>query len=261
MLLAVEMGGALHASGNIKASGASLEDEIRKMLSESLPSTNKVATGYFYDASSKCSNEVDVLVYEAYEAFRLDPAPGAQHYIPYTSVSIIGQVKNSSKDLSKAIEQVQNSVNTWREMRKDTLRTTGTNEGIEQLEPLTFIVCGKSNDADMKKLGETLKSRGAPYVDYILFLDRGEIVAGYNDLFTDSDQSINFLQYGSRNTLHLCKPVAETCEPIGVALLWLYFALVYKLDWDKENRLRYHSFCRQIERLYCLRPVKELLRL
>lgn len=259
MLQAVEKGRTMHASRNIKGSGAPLEAEIRKMLSESLPSTNKVATGYFYGASSQCSNEVDVLVYEDHEAFRLDPGPSEQHYIPYTSVSIIGQVKNSSSDLPGAIKQVQNSINAWRGMWQEMVRTAGTHNGPAQFEPLTFIVCGESKDADMKKLGKTLEAKGSPYVDYILFLDRAEIVAGNCNFLAMDDPFISFLEYRSKNTLHLCKPDAATNDPIGVALLWLYFALVSKLGLDKGNNLRYHSFCRQIEHLHPLRPVQQLL--
>lgn len=259
MLRAVEKGRAMHAARNIKGSGAPLEAEIRKMLSESLPSTNKVATGYFYGASSQCSNEVDVLVYEDHEAFRLDPGPSEQHYIPYTSVSIIGQVKNSSNDLPGAIEQVQNSINAWHVMRQEMAWTGCTHNGPAQFEPLTFIVCGESKDADMKKLGKTLAKKGTPYVDYILFLDRAEIVAGNCDLLIMDEPFINFREYRSKHSLHLCKPDAGTNESIGVALLWLYFALVSKLGLDKGNNLRYYSFCRQIEHLYPLRPVHKLL--
>jgi hypothetical protein len=259
MCRAVDKGRAIHAAGNIKASGGPLEAEIRKMLSESLPSTSKVATGYFYGASSQCSNEVDVLVYEDHEAFRLDPGPSEQHYIPYTSVSILGQVKNSSSDLPGAIEQVQSSINAWLGMKQEMARAFGIQHGPAQFEPLTFIVCGEGKDADMNKLGKTLAGKGAPYVDYILFLDRAEIVAGNCNLLAMDDPFINFLEYRSKTALHLCRPDAGASEPIGVALLWLYFALVSKLGLDKGNNLRYHSFCRQIEHLHPLRPVQRLL--
>lgn len=259
MCRAVEKGRAIHAAGNIKASGAPLEAEIRKMLSESLPSTNKVATGYFYGASSQCSNEVDVLVYEDHEAFRLAPGPSEQHYIPYTSVSIMGQVKNCSSDLPGAIEQVQNSINAWHGMRQEMARTVGVQYGPVQFEPLTFIICGEGKDADMKKLGHTLAEKGGPYVDYILFLDRAEIVAGNCDLLVTDHPFINFFEYKSKTALHLCRPDTAAGEPIGVALLWLYFALITKLGLDKGNNLRYHSFCRQIEHLYPLRTVQKLL--
>lgn len=259
MCRAVEKGRTMHAAGNIKASGAPLEAEIRKMLSESLPSTNKVATGYFYSASSQCSNEVDVLVYEDHEAFRLAPGPSEQHYIPYTSVSIMGQVKNSSSDLPGAIEQVHRSINTWRRMQQEMTRTFGTQHDPAQFDPLTFIVCGESKDADMNKLGNTLVKMGAPYVDYILFLDRAEIVAGNCDFLEMDHPRINFFEYRSKTALHLCKPDAAAGEPCGVALLWFYFALITKLNLDKGNNLRYHSFCRQIEHLYPLRPFQKLL--
>ena len=64
MLIAVEQGRAAHKAGNIKASGAPLEEQFRQLLTESLPSTSKVASGYFYGANSRCSGEIDILVYE-----------------------------------------------------------------------------------------------------------------------------------------------------------------------------------------------------
>jgi len=259
MLLAVEEGRAAHKAGNIKASGAPLEQQFRNLLEESLPSTNKVASGYFYDAESQCSAEVDILVYEDGEAFRLDPAPQEQHYVPYTSVSIMGQVKNSVKDLSSAIDQVQGSLKSWHRMRQ-TLRSSGVGSNQPfQDEPLTFIVCGDCSDAELKKLSATLKRKGTPFVDYILLLNRGLIVAGDLDILVSDPPFIDFMQYRNVNSLHLCKPDNSSKSAEGVALLWFYFALVSKLSFDRGNNLRYHAFCRQVATLYPLRPFKKLL--
>ena len=258
MLLAVEDGRAAHKAGNIKASGAPLEQLFRNLLEESLPSTNKVASGYFYDAASQCSAEVDVLVYEDGEAFRLDPAPQEQHYVPYTSVSIMGQVKNSAKDLPGAIDQVHGSLKDWHRMRQ-TARSSGvvSNQPFQD-EPLTFIVCGDCSDAELKKLGDKLKQKGKPFVDYILLLNRGLIVAGDLDILVFDPPFIDFMQYRNVNSLHLCKP-ENSSEAEGIALLWFYFALVSKLSFDRGNNLRYHAFCRQVATLYPLRPIEKLL--
>jgi len=176
-------------------------------------------------------------------------------------LSIMGQVKNSSNDLSGAIDQVQNSMKAWLRMQQGMAQTVPIRHGPPQFEPLTFIVCGESKGLEVQKLENTLLGKGIPYVDYILFLDRGEIVAGNCNLVTMDDPFINFFDYRSKNALHLCRPDAAEGESVGVgvALLWLYFAMVSKLDLDKGNNLRYHSFCRQIERLYPLRPVQKLL--
>lgn len=256
---AVEKGRTIHASGNIKDSGAPLEAEIRNMLSESFPSTNNVASGYFYGASSQCSNQVDVLVYEEHEAFRLSPGGIDQHYIPYTCVSIMGQVKNSSRDLSGAIDQVQTSIKAWHAMRRQMASTFGCSSGPVQFEPLTFIVCGESENSHMSKLGDLLREKGAPYVDYIIFIDRGEIVAGVYEMMDMNDSYINFFQYKNKNSLYLCRPDSNSEDAQGVALLWFYFALITKLNLDKGNNLRYGDFCRQIENIYPLRPFKKLL--
>lgn len=258
MRLAVKKGRAKHEAGNIKDSGKALEDEFRAMLSESLPSTSKVATGYFYDAYSECSNEVDVLIYEAHEAFRLDPSKGEQAYLPYTSVSIIGQIKHSSRELSGAIAQINTSMNTWFSMRQRVSKIFGTEPGPLQRKPLTFIVCGESRDCDLEKLESTLSADKGRYVDYILFLDRAEIVASASGLFDATDQHINFCQYESRGALHLCSPKVTDEDPSGIALLWLYFALIDKLNSDKGENLRYSLFCRQIEVLYPLHVIRRL---
>lgn len=259
MLTAVEAGRGAHLADNIKASGAPLEAEFRRLLAESLPSTNKVASGYFYGASSRCSGEIDVLVYEAQEAFRLDPAPQDQHYVPYTSVSILGQIRNSARDLPGAIDQVKSSLKSWHDMNRE-LAQTGTTAGSPfQMEPLTFVVCGECKDADQKKLGSILAKKGRPFVDYILLLDRGEIVAGNLDFFETDNPVIDFLEYRNVNTFHICKPDGGASDRLGAALLWFYFALVSKLSLDKGNNLRFHAFCRQIAAQYPLRPTRILL--
>jgi hypothetical protein len=258
MLLSIEEGRAAHKANNIKASGAPFEEQFRRLLAESLPSTSKVASGYFYGASSRCSGEIDVLVYEDKESFRLDPAPQEQHYVPYTSVSILGQIRNSARDLPGAIEQVQQSLRSWHEMNQEMAASRITNTPYQE-RPLTLIVCGDCDEKHLKKLGGILEEKGSPYADYILLLDRGEVVAGDLDFIEYDKPHIDFLQYRNVNSMHLCKPDGPSNDTQGVALLWLYFALVSKLNWDQGNNLRYHAFCRQISALYPLRPTKRLL--
>lgn len=94
-----------------------MEESFRSLLSGSLPPTNRVASGYFYGAGSRCGPEVDILIYDFEEAFRFNIANGSQVYVPNTSVSIIGEIKNSADQLDKAIMQVQESYKSWHEMR------------------------------------------------------------------------------------------------------------------------------------------------
>ncbi|WP_257818021.1 hypothetical protein [Burkholderia glumae] len=82
-----------------------------------------------------------------------------------------------------------------------------------------------------------------------MLLDRGTIVAGNLDVILELD-SIDFLTYRNVSSLHLCKPDGVTENAKGIALLWFYFALVSKLNWDYGNNLRYHAFCRQISAQY-----------
>jgi hypothetical protein len=259
LLSSVKKGRAAHAAGNIKASGEPFEEHFRKILEERLPSTNKVASGYFYDAASNCSAEVDVMIYEAEEAFRLDPAPQKQHYVPYTSISILGQVKNSAGELAAALEQIQGSIKAWHTMKAKAASLGITGGMPHQFEPLSFVICGTSTAKDVAKLAATLKKGGAPYPDYVILLDRGLIVAGTYDMLEFDDPTIDFLQYTNVNCRHLCKPTGPDKGIPGIALLWLYFALVSKLNLDKGNNLRYQSFCQQIGKLYPLRPFQKLL--
>lgn len=259
MLLKIAEGRAAHAAKNIKASGRPFEDAFRAMLSESLPTTNRVASGYFYGADSTCSAEVDILLYEDREAFRLDPAPQDQHYVPYSSVSVIGQVKNSAGELGDAIRQAQGCLTSWHEMRRNLAMTGLTNGQPYQEQPLTFVVCGHCSDAQLKKIPSILKKKGRPLVDYILLLDRGEIVAGNLDVLVFDEPFIDFQQYRNVSALHLCKPDGESNKFQGLALMWFYFALVSKLNLDHGNNLRYHGFCRQISMRHPLRTLKKLL--
>jgi hypothetical protein len=178
--------------------------------------------------------------------------------VPYTSVAILGQVKNSAKDLWGAIKQVQRSIKDWHEMQREMAQSGVTAGGPTQERPLTFVVCGVTSESDRKRLGRILKTNGPPYVDYILLLDRGEVVAGNLDFFVEDDQVIGFMQYRNVNAFHACTPQGAD-DHVGLALLWFYFALVAKLSADQGNNLRYHSFCRQIAALYQLRPTERLL--
>lgn len=259
LLHAIENGRLVHAAGNIKASGSCFELIFRDLLAESLPSTNKVMNGYFYDATSRCSAEVDVLVYEDEEAFRLAPIRQEQHYIPYTSVSILGQLKHSARDLSNAIEQVQGNLNTWHEMQRELSSAGVTSDLPYQHEPLTFIICGDCSEHELKNLKEVLKNKGRPLVDYVLLLKPGLIVTGFYDVLNPNREFIDFLCYRDATCLYLCEPVGSLEHPQGVALLWFYFALVSKLSLDRGNNLRYQAFCRKIAMLYQLRPLEKLL--
>ncbi|MCW5667836.1 MAG: hypothetical protein KIT35_28705 [Piscinibacter sp.] len=259
MLLKIEEGRAAHAVKNIKASGAPFEDAFRHLLSESLPPNNRVASGYFYGADSACSGEADVLIYEDREAFRLDPAPQDQHYVPYTSVSVIGQVKNSARELKDAIKQAHGCLTSWLAMHRNLASTGLTLGGPHQDAPLTFVVCGTCTDKELGMIPEILKKQGRPFVDYIVLLERGRIIAGNLDLLQHDPPFIDFLDYRNVNGFHLCKPEGDASNEQGLALLWFYFALVSKLNLDHGNQLRYHGFCRQISNRYPLRPLKRLV--
>lgn len=259
MLLSIKQGRAAHAARNIKASGKPFEDGFRAMLAESIPTTNRVASGYFYGADSTCSAEVDVLLYEEREAFRLDPAPQDQHYVPYSSVSVIGQIKNSAKDLAGAIEQAQSCLTAWHEMRRNLAETGVTSGQRYQEQPLTFVVCGTCTEAQLKKIPGILKKRSRPYVDYIVLLDRGRIIAGQHALIAQEVPFIDFFDYRNGNSLHLCKPDGDANYEKGLALMWFYFALVSKLNFDHGKQLRYGGFCSQISIRYPLRMLQKLL--
>lgn len=255
MLIELEKGRAAHKASNIKASGSPLEEAFRSLLSNSLPPNNMVASGYFYGAGSCCSPEVDVLIYDSEEAFRFDIAHSEQVYVPNTSVSMIGEIKNSADQLAKAIAQVQESYKSWHEMRleQNKINLIG---GPWQEAPMTFIVCGECSDRAYTDLGKTLLAAGPPAVDYILLLDRGCIITG--DLAGLDAPVIDFLQYRQATSLHVCKPDGAPGYEKGIALLWFYFAVVAKLNWDKGNNRRYHAFCRQIASLYPLRKIARL---
>ncbi len=259
MLLKISQGKAAHAAKNIKASGQPFEESFRALLAESLPPNNRVASGYLYGADSTCSAEADVLLYEDREAFRLDPAPQGQHYVPYTSVSIIGQIKNSARELKDGIKQAQGCLTSWLAMHRNLASTGLTLGGPHQERPLTFVVCGTCTDKELEKIPAILKKQGRPFVDYIVLLERGRIIAGSLDLLQHDPPFIDFLEYRNVNGFHLCTPHGNASNEVGLALLWFYFALVSKLNLDHGNQLRYHGFCRQISNRYPLRPLMKLI--
>lgn len=263
MLLAIKDGRALHGARNIKSSGAPFETSARTLFSDSLPATSCAVSGYFYGANSNISIENDVMIYEAREAFRLDPAPQDQHYVPFSSVSVIGQIKNSAKDLPSAISQIHASMKAWHEMAVHMGPKRAQHSSPIGFRPATFVICGECSDRDLNKLEETLKKASAEgsLPDYILLLDRGLIVAGAM-VGLPSDAPIEFQTYRQVASFHLCKPEPENQVPEfaqGVALLWLFFALIDRLSLDVGNNLRYHAFCAQISENYPLMRQRKLL--
>lgn len=263
MLLAIKDGRALHGARNIKSSGEPFEASVRTLFSDSVPSTSCATSGYFYGANSNISNENDVMIYEAREAFRLDPAPQEQHYVPFSSVSVIGQIKNSARDLPSALSQIQAAMKAWHEMAAHMAPKRVQHSSPIGFPPATFVICGECSDSHLSKLEATLKnaSAGGALPDYILLLDRGLIVAGAMVGLSES-APIVFQTYRQVSSFHLCKPEPENQAPEsarGVALLWLYFALIDRLSLDVGNSLRYHAFCGQISETYPLMRQRKLL--
>jgi hypothetical protein len=89
---------------------------------------------------------------------------------------------------------------------------------------------------------------------YILLIERGLVFAPTNTLF--GDMPPGFTNYKNANALTACIPIGLANEASGRALMWLFFAVVSKLNEEGLTEKRLTPIIERIEREFRLQLIK-----
>jgi hypothetical protein len=257
LLQAVDDGKLIHGTGNIAESGATFENTLRKIFTDSLPSSVAVWPGYFMDPELYVSNQQDLLFCNIRETLQLPPSKDmTQHYVLLSSVHVFGQMKTtaSPKLLLNALTQNALAIAQSREMRPRML-------GQRALpEEMSLLIFGRGGSIEnVRKALQTLAARddNQPKVQptYILLIEKGVIFAPTHTFLGDMEP--DFKSYKNRNTLTACVPKGPASEAAGRALMWIFFAIAAKLNFEGLTDARLTSMIDYVEREFGLSIVAD----
>ena len=224
LLKSAAEGKATHASGNIAESGKPLEDQFRLLFGEALPKTIGVFQGYFFDANMSLSNQIDVLFCEMAETLYLPPSAGlGQRYVPYSSVRAIVQVKNSFRDLDKALAQSADAISYWRAMKQADSDFSSTD--AVAAEPISIVVIGlDGSEGEARKI---LKKAPIPLPAYVFLIEKGLLYGKDSSLRHVTDcKAAEFSQQGNGGPLSLFEMPPGSSSTSGRLLMWIFFAVL-----------------------------------
>lgn len=252
-LLAAGMTGAhIHKSGNIAQSGKLLEKAVRKLFKESIAPTHKVIPGYFYSGDMTRSAQIDMMLCETSELYMLNQdAKSIQGFAPFTSVSVVCQIKNSASQIKSALDQISSANESWAQMRYDPIAQLA-GESTYKEAPLTCVIIARANEKELATVRRAIKTHKRTQPTYTLVLEQGVIIGPKPNLLFDDDDRADFYGYRQGGTGYVLRPPVGADCPQGRALLWLYFAIVSKLVFDEGNRSRFKPFLMSISRSFPL---------
>jgi hypothetical protein len=244
LVKAAKVGAEIHKTGNIAESGGPLEMAFRHLFSYALPSTFLTTAGYFFGHEFELSGQIDFLLCDETDVLKLPPQEGmVTGYVPYRSVKVIGQLKNSSTGLADALNQASSALSKWEEMAER--HPSGTRK-----QPLVLIVIGTGGtDAQVRK---ALANFTGQFPAYILLLDKG-LLYGPRKTHTvvfDSDEAF-YSNQGNGGPLMLLEASTPPLNDKGRMLMWLFFAVLYHVVGPKDNT----TLARIVERAQRLNPV------
>ena len=126
----------------------------------------------------------------------------------------------------------------------------GVRSYIEQ--PLSFVFFADSSSASLENV-KTIYMDDGLKPDYLIFLDRGLIVASYDILF--KRDALSFHDRRQRGEWWIHRPLDADYQQ-GRVLLWMYFAVAAALHLSQGNHTSHLSFVNVAERYYRLNAVK-----
>jgi hypothetical protein len=250
---AANAGSDTHGTGNIAESGGPFEKRLLKLFRDALPSFVDVASGYFMDKDWTLSSQVDFMLCDSNERLQLPPSPDLQqHYVPFTSLHILGQLKNSAtkSNIQSALSQVAQNLKHVAEMRE--LHKGDRINGRYREQPLSVVVFGKGGSA--KEVEDVLKDTEGPKPTYVLLIEKGIIFARPRPHF--SEPAIPFDAYRFNGDLVECYFPNAKADQAGHALLWVFFALLAKINWDYGNNAAFGPMVHKVADDFPLLPVK-----
>lgn len=249
LLAAAVTGAHIHGSGNIAQSGKLLEKAVRKLFKENMAPTHKVVPGYFYSGDMVRSGQVDLMLCRTSELYMLNQdAKSIQGFAPFTSVSLICQVKNSASQINSALKQISASIEDWRGMKRALGHQGFTIPHKEQ--PLTCVIIGRSTEQELKKIRRAMKKHGDDLPTYVLVLEQGVLITPHPGPL--AGDRLDFPESFGTGARWLSTPAADADHAPARVLLWLYFAIVSWLIEAEGGRKDFKVFLEAISRTFPL---------
>lgn len=238
---AAEAGVRAHNGGNIRASGQPLEAAFQRLFNEALPKTFDASSGYFFDNDFCLSPQVDFVLSEQGALLNLPPAADIDdRYVPYRTVKVLGQLKNSAPDFRKAVTQHANALKLWQSM-------AARYPNPDRVHPLSIIVVGRGGaDASIR---ESLKSSKGELPAYVFFVEAGLLYA------TSTTESLSvraeaFFSYqGNGGPMFLLDAPGPNPRDSGLLLLWLFFAILRHVTPKEDGTTASMTHGRIVERV------------
>ncbi|WP_325090324.1 DUF6602 domain-containing protein [Burkholderia contaminans] len=243
LVKAAKVGAQIHVSGNIAESGGPLETAFRNLFGYALPSTFLTTAGYFFGHEFELSGQVDFLLCDETDVLKLPPQEGmVTGYVPYRSVKVMGQLKNSSRNLKEALDQTASALAIWKRM-------ADRHPSTSRKEPLALVVIGKGGtDRQVRK---TLASFQGRFPAYILLVEKGLLYGPRKNSLVFDDDAAFYTNQGNGGPLVLLEAATPPKNDSGRMLMWLFFAVLSHVVELQDNT----TLKRIVERAQNLNPV------
>lgn len=219
---AAERGLKSHNAGNVRESGVPLETEFRRLFNLTLPATFQTSSGYFFDNDFQLSAEIDFLLCRQGELLNLPPSQDLDaHYVPYRTVKVMGQLKNSAGDLKKALTQSAKTLKTWQDM-------ANRYPDPERVHPLTIVLIAR-NGVDAK-IRAVLDKSPNELPAYIFFVEAGLLYATSKTVSVLGTNNTYFSHQGNGGPMFLVDAPGKNPRDSGLLFMWLFFALLHHVS-------------------------------
>jgi hypothetical protein len=259
---AVERGKLLHGTKNIRDSGGPLEVRLRKLLTDRMPRGIQVGHGYLYDVDSNCTPQVDAMLLSEQDNHTMMTTEDGAIYAPFTSALAVLEIKSSVGDMAKQLRQTREIVMRTRKMAGALRERRASGPGAVLPDPVSVLFYATSNGAKFSSLRDWYAENDFFTPTYVVFLDRGCIVAqrhiSTEVLDFGEPLPVGFDDYRNPAARCLCSPQIEDEYGPGRALLWLYFTLLNVANQFNGNLRPASDFIRDASQRFALKVVGEL---
>jgi hypothetical protein len=260
--VSVTQGRLLHRTKNIREAGLPFEQEFRRYLSSRLAAPFRVFNGYLFDPSSVCTPQIDAIVVDERGAHEMMRSPEGATYVPYPCGRAFFEIKNAVKGLSGHLAQVDAIGSALTTMRSRAERY-GVSGQSRTKRPLSVLVVGDSASARLPTF-KKLYTDGLHDPQLTVLLDRGLVIArrgnDLSDFIVFENEGPGVLRFsltGENGPWAIWKPRSEEFRR-GQVLLWLYFAMIARLNSAESSKGFVSEFTDQIERDFPLEFQTEL---
>jgi len=237
LLNSVKRGRLMHATKNIRDSGAPFEKTFRDIWATRLPSITSILHGYLFDLQSNCTPQIDAILIDAGEDYRFMSSPDGANYLPYTCAIAVFELKTSAVKAHKHLDQLAAISSSIAGMRNASCQPHSS--GPIYHPPLSVMIFAESRGAKWSDLKGWYERNQGKTPSLVLFLDRGMIIANRSHLeasYAERNSKLTFYEATGHGVPFVFAPQEDSQKTIqGRAFLWLYFALLARINFHRGN--------------------------